>query len=40
MSEIWAMWQNKVLGFFADHCLSLIAGIEQNFMTMFKQAVM
>jgi len=25
---------------FATHCLSLIAGIEQKFMTMFKQAIL
>jgi len=40
MSEIWAMWQRKVSDLFATHCLRVIAGIEQKFMTMFKQAVM
>jgi len=39
MSEIWAMWQSRVSDLFATHCLSLIIGIEQKFMTMFKQAV-
>jgi len=29
----------KVLDLFATHCLSLIAGIEQKFVTVFKQAV-
>ena len=38
MSEIWAMWQSKVLDLFSTHCLSLIVGIEQKFMTMLKQA--
>ena len=40
MSEIGAMWQSKISDLFATHSLSLIAGIEQKFMTMFKQAVM
>jgi len=40
MSEIWAMWQSKVLDLFATRCLKLVAGIEQKFMTMFKQPVM
>jgi len=40
MSEIWAMWQSKVLDLFATHGLSLAAGIEQKFMTMLNQAVM
>jgi len=40
MSEIWAMWQSKVSDLFATHCLSLVAGIELKFMTMFKLAVM
>ena len=39
MSEIWDMWQSKVSVLFAAHCLSLLAGIEQKFMRMFKQAV-
>ena len=40
MSEIWATWQSKVSDLFATACLSLVAGIEQKFMTMFKEAVM
>jgi len=40
MSEIWAAWQSKVSDLFAAHCLILVAGIEQKFVTMFKQAVM
>ena len=40
MSEIWATWQSELLDSFATHCLSLVAAIEQTFMTMFKQAVM
>ena len=40
MSEIWAVWQSKVSDFFATHCLRLVAGIEQKFITMFKQAVL
>ena len=40
MSEIWATWQSKVSDLFATQRLSLLAGIEQKFMTMFKQAVM
>ena len=39
MSEIWAMWESKVSDLFATHHLSLIAGKEQKFMTMFKQFV-
>ena len=39
MLEIWASWQTKVSDLFVTHCLSLIAGIEHKFMTMFKQAV-
>ena len=36
------MWYQKydLLALFATLCLSLIAGIEQKFMAMFKQAVM
>jgi len=40
MSEIGATWQSKVSDLFATHCLSLMAGIEQKFMTMFKQAAL
>jgi len=40
MSEIEATWQSKVSGLFATNCLSLVAGTEQKFMAMFKQAVM
>ena len=39
MSEIWVTWQSKVSDLFVTHCLSLVVGIEQKFMTMFKQAV-
>ena len=30
----------KISDLLATHCLSLVAGIEQKFMTMFKQAFM
>ena len=40
MSEMWATWPGKVSDLFATHCSSLIAGMEQKFMAMFKQAVM
>ena len=40
MSEMWATWQSNVSDLCATHCLSLVAGIEQKFMTILKQGVM
>ena len=39
MSEMWPTCQSKVSDLYATHCLSLVAGIEQKFMTVLKQAV-
>jgi len=40
MCDVRSMSYMTKQSLFATHCLSLIGGIEQKFMTMFKQAVM